>query len=220
MRSSLGLRSPGRENRGEVVPQRGRGRDGALAIDGDAEQRDRPALELREVLARQAEEPRDDLRRIREGELTDEVGAAASGEAVDQVVGDPIDELVLAARERPLRERRGDQRAVATVRGLVHPEHDVLAERIAEERDDDGGREGLVVPQQLRDLVVAVHHEDGLRGVVRHARQVEALHGALAPSQRQLGVGVPHVARDGVVEGSEVFEIVEQLHSGLLPALG
>ena len=93
--------------------------------------------------------------------------------------------------------------------GLVHPEHDVLAQRIAEESDDDGGRERLVVAQHLRDLVVAVHQEDGLGLVVRHPRHVEALHGRLAPHPGQLRVRVPHVAGDGVVEAAEILEIVE-----------
>jgi len=39
---------------------------------------------------------------------------------------------------------------------------------------------------------------------------------AAAPPLGELGVGIPHVARDGVVEGAEVLEIVEQLHSGAL----
>jgi hypothetical protein len=93
--------------------------------------------------------------------------------------------------------------------GLVQPEHDALAEHVTEDVDDDAGRERLVVPEHLRDLVVAIHHEDGLGRLVRHARHVEALHGLLAPRPGQLGVGVPDVAGDGVVEAPEVLEVVE-----------
>ena len=93
--------------------------------------------------------------------------------------------------------------------GLVHPEHDVLAQRLAEESDDDGGRERLVVPEHLRDLVIAVQHEDGLGLFVRHPRDVEALHGRCAPRAGQLGVRVPNVTGDGVVEAPEILEIVE-----------
>ena len=97
-----GLLPPRRENRREVLPQRRGGGDRALAVDDDAEQRDRPALELWIVGAGQAQEASDDLSGVREGELPDEVGAPAFDESVDQLVGDPLDQLVLPARERLL----------------------------------------------------------------------------------------------------------------------
>ncbi len=46
---------------------------------------------------------------------------------------------------------------------------------------------------------------------MRHARRVEALNGFLAAQPGQFGVRVAHVARHRVVEGAEVFQVVEKL---------
>jgi len=216
-----GLRATRRQDRREVLAQRLGRREGTLPVDGEGEDGDRPLLELRIVLLGQAEEVGDDLGGIRKRELARELRSAAVREPVDQRVGHGLDQIVLAPGNRPLGEGAGEQRAQAAVLGLVHAEHDLLAEHVAEDGEDDRGGERLVVSQHLRDLVVAVHHEDGLRVVGHgHARQVQALDGSFAPALGQLGVGIAHVAGDGVVEGPEVLEIVEQLHSSLLQSTG
>src|SRR5262249_53084978 len=92
-----GLLSPGGEDRREVLLQCLRSGATALRIDGERQQRDRPALKLRVELARQAQQAGDDLRRVRECELHDQVCAAPIGEQVDQLVSNLADELVLPA---------------------------------------------------------------------------------------------------------------------------
>jgi len=70
------------------------GAEGTLAVYGEAEDRDRPLLELRIVLLGQAEETGDDLGRVRKRELADEIHATAAFESVDELVADPPDEIV------------------------------------------------------------------------------------------------------------------------------
>ena len=99
---------------GEVLAQRlGRGQ-AAVDVGHQADELDRPALELREVLLGQAEQAGDDPHRELEGELAHQVGLAVGREAVDQLVDDRPDELGLPARQRLLAEGVGDQVAVAS----------------------------------------------------------------------------------------------------------
>ena len=61
---------------GEVVPQGLRRRHAAVPVGRHARELERPALEPRVVVARQAEDARDDLHREVEGDGAHEVGAA------------------------------------------------------------------------------------------------------------------------------------------------
>src|SRR6185312_43250 len=99
-----GLGAAGRQDRREVVTQRGRGGKAAFRIQDPAQQRDGPALKLRVVLLRQAQQPGDDLAGIVEGEFLDQVGLPVGRELVDQAVAYSPDQLVFPSCQRLLRE--------------------------------------------------------------------------------------------------------------------
>ena len=135
------LGSASLKNRREVVTQRGGGAQSAFRVHQPAQQRDRPPLELRVVLLWQPEQTRDDLARIVEGELLDQIRPAVRGEVVDQAVGDAPNEFILPARQRLLRERLLHQRPQPAVHRFVHPQHHALTEHRTERRDDARRRE-------------------------------------------------------------------------------
>lgn len=165
----------------------------------------RPTLELEVVLAGEAQDAGDDLRRVGEVEFAYQLGLAVRSKRVDELVGDGTEQLVLPLREHLLAERRRDQGPVATVLRVVHAEHDVLAhDRAHDELDDVGRRERVPVAQHLGDVVVAVDEEHLLSLLVRHEGGFEALHRRGPTSLGQLGVGVAHVAGHGIVEESEL----------------
>ena len=110
---------------GEVVAQRLGGGQAAVDVRHQADELDRPALELGEVLLGQAEQARDHPDRELEGQLAHQVGPAVGGEAVDLLVDDRADELGLPAGQGLLAERVGHQVAVAAVLGVVHAEDHV-----------------------------------------------------------------------------------------------
>ena len=199
------------QDRFEVVDERLRCGQTAFRVDGEGQHRDRPALELREVLFRQPEQRGDDAGRVREGERLDQVGLTVRGEPVDQFVADAPDDLVFPTRQRLLGERLGHQRPEPAVYGFVHAQHHAVAQHVAEDLDHGVRRERLVVAQHLLDVLVPVHDEDGLALLARHRGHVDALDRRLVALLGQLRVRVSDVARDDVVERPEVLEVVEQI---------
>ena len=122
--------SAGRARRSATTPAKyvaqGLGRGQAPVDVGDQpDELDGPALELREVLLGEPEQPGDDPHGELECQLADEIGVAVGREAVDQLVDDRPDELGLPARQCLLAERVGDQVAVRAVLGVVHAEDHV-----------------------------------------------------------------------------------------------
>lgn len=200
----------GFKDRREVFTQRSRGCKSPFGIHQPAQQRDRPPLELGIVFLGQSEQTGDDLARIVEGELLDQICSAVGRELVDQAVGDATDQLVLPPCQRLLRERFRDEAAKPTVDRLIHAEHHPFAQHRTEGRDDGGRRERLVVAQHLLDVLVAIHDEHRQRFFVRQSTgRFEALHRLFAADPRQLRVRVTDVAGDGVVKRPEVLEVVE-----------
>jgi hypothetical protein len=100
------------------------------------------------------EDARDDANGERERELADQVGRAAIGEAVDQLVDDAPDHRRLPLREQLRAKGRGNECARRPVVGFVHGDDRATEHRrhdLAEERR----RERLVVAEDGGDLVVA-----------------------------------------------------------------
>ena len=155
MTSSAGWARRSRHDAGEVLAQRLGGGQPAIDVRHQADELDRPALELREVLLGQAEQAGDDPHRELERELAHQVGLAVGREAVDLLVDDRADELGLPAGQRLLAEGVGHQVAVAPVLGVVHAEDHVPHDH-ADRHVVAGRGERLGVPQDPRAVVVAV----------------------------------------------------------------
>ena len=146
----------------------------------------------------------DHLDREVEGQLLDQVGRAPAGEAVDELVDHPLDQVPLPLLEHLGTEGRGHQGPVQPVLGLVHlqdgPTHDRAHDPLVDRR---GVR--LVVAEHLHRLVET---EDGDRlgpgrvdlvGPVPEVDRPDVDRGLAA----QLGhprVGVADVPRDRVLQ--------------------
>src|SRR5205085_7542717 len=91
----------------EVIAQALGGGDPAVPVPTDADELDRPALELGIVLARQTEDASDDLHREREGVVAHQVDAPGAGEPVDELVAHRADKLLFPAGERLVPEGLG-----------------------------------------------------------------------------------------------------------------
>jgi hypothetical protein len=129
----------------------------------------------------------DDHRRVAVGELGDELGRAAVDEAVDHLVDDRHDELLVPVGEHPLAERLRDERPQALVLRLVHPDERVRTHRHAHDLADAPRAERDVVAHDLRVEVVRVD--------LVHAVAVERDR-RLGPQPVEVRIGVPQVARD------------------------
>ena len=136
---------------------------------------DRAAVEHREVFARQAEHPRDDEHREREGELANKVGALVGpvDERVDVLVDHVADELAFPRFHRFAAERLLHQVPLRVVLGLVHLE-DGVAEHLAHDVGVARGRERLAVLQHLLHGVEAVRGVDADAAIDRHELDVAA----------------------------------------------
>ena len=100
---------------------------------------------------------------IREGELADEIGTPAVGEPVDQLAGHPLDQIVLPARERLLREgarRRG--RGSRRCSGSSIPSMTCLPSASPKKSMMMAEENVSLSRSTCAIVVVAVHHEDGL----------------------------------------------------------
>ena len=198
--------SPIGDDAGEVLAQGLRRRQPAVDVGHQADELNRPALELEEVGFGEAEQAGDDPHGELESQLADELRLPVLGKAVDLLVDDRADELGLPAGQRFLAECMGDQVAVGPVLGVVHAQNHVP------HHHPDGGvvagrGERLGVAQDPRAVLVAVGDPPRL--------QVEALgqdvgrHGE-ALGQRgvptlldQRWVGVPGRSGHDVVKGGE-----------------
>ncbi len=178
MMSSVGLDFRCSICREEVVLQRSRRLEGGLVVVVVADQLDRPPPERRQVLFRQAQQPRDHPGGKLERELLDEIGFAGRRELVDQSVADRTDDFGLPARQRLGLERRGHQIAVVTVLLALHRE-----DRSAGEQPDR-----RVVPARVERPSVAKHR---VHRVERQSRE------HMLGSHR---LGKPRIVDDGAPE--------------------
>src|SRR4029077_17765140 len=129
------------------------------------------------------------------------------------------DQFVFPPRQRLLRERLRYQRPQPTVDRFVHAEHHAVTQHGTEGREDRRRREGLVVSEHLLDVLVAVRDEHRQRLLVwQSPRRFQSLNRLLAAYPRQLGVRITNITGDGVVEGPEVLEVVEELLHALAPS--
>ena len=155
MTSSAGWARRSATTPGEVLAQRLGGRQPAVDVGHQADELDRPALELREVLLGEPEQAGDHPHRELEGQLADEVRLSVGHEAVDLLVDDRTDELGLPAGQCLLAEGMGHQVAVAAVLGVVHAQ-DHVAHHHADGGVVAGRGERLGVAQDPRAVLVAV----------------------------------------------------------------
>ena len=162
-------------------------------LTNDADQLDRPALELLGIAFGESEDPGDHPHGKRERQPADEIGATERRERVDQLVDDSSDELVLPAGEELGAERRCNERTMGAVLGLVHRDHRV-AEHRAHDLGEDLRRVGLVVAQHRHHLVVAEHVEPRVDVLVDGPHVVGKrpleLHRAVAAGGRQVRIGI------------------------------
>ncbi len=203
---------------GEVLAQRLGGGDAPVDVRHQADELDGPALELGEVLLGQAQQACDHPDRELKGQLTDQVGLAVGGEAVDLLVNDGADELGLPAGQRLLAERMGHEVAVAAVLRVVHAQ-----DHVAHDHTDGhvvaGRGECLGVPQNPRAVLVAVGDPSRLDLDAlgqRFGRDGQALvHRGVAALDHEVRVGVSRRAGHHVVEGGErvVFVRVRKCHA-------
>jgi hypothetical protein len=198
--------APVGKNSREVVAQLGRGARAAVPVERDADELDRPAMELREVLAGEPEHPCDHVHRERQRALAHELGLAAVDERVDALVDDRTDHFGFPAFHRLTAERLLHEPAVGVVLGLVHLEDGVAHDR-AHDVGVSGRRERLAVAQDGLHGVVAEGGEDlGTgrgRGAVGEQLRLEVLleHRPLLPGHGQQRVRVLDNARaDAAVE--------------------
>ena len=161
MRSSDGWTRRARDDLREVLAERLRRADAAVPVEADADELDRPAVKLGQVGARQAQQAGDHVDREREGQLTDELGAAPVDERVDLLVDDRRDSFGLPTLHRLAAERLLHEAAVDVVLGRVHLQ-DGVAHDLAHRLLVTLRRERLAVAKHLLHAVEAVDAEDVL----------------------------------------------------------
>ncbi len=154
-----GVDAPVGEHAGEVVAQLRRGSGAAFPVERHADELDRPAMELREVLAGEPEHAGDHVDRERQRELAHELCLAAVDECFDALVDDRSDGFFFPAFHRLAAERLLHEPAVGVVLGLVHLE-DGVAHHRAHDVGVAGRRERLAVAQNRLHGVVAERGED------------------------------------------------------------
>ncbi len=140
------LGPPIRDHAGEVVAQGLRRGQAPVDVGNQPDELDGPALELREVLLGEPEQPGDDPHGELECQLAHQIGVAVGREAIDQLVDDRPDEFGFPACQGLLAERVRHEIAVRAVFGVVHAE-DHVAHHHADAGVVGGGREGLGVAQ-------------------------------------------------------------------------
>jgi hypothetical protein len=148
-----------REQRRQVGGELRRGRERALRIPRVADQRQRPALEVRFVVGGDSEHAGDDGQGKLSVELRHEVGRAPVREAVDQAVAERPEQLLHRVRHELASKGGRNQRALHAVLLALHA-HEVAAHH----REGVGllgrpRREDLLLAERLDDIRVTRDHE-------------------------------------------------------------
>ena len=174
----------------------------------DVEHAERPAGDIGLGSFRQAEHAQDDLERIQLGVVGDEICLTPALEAVDELMGDRLEQRGHDVLHDPLAERRRRQRTIAAMLFAVHA-LDVVAEDVGDDvRVERPRRERLLILECGVDKLVAGEHD------TRSAEDAHPGRRRALPEHAQPLVQIDHVV-DRVV--SVVVERLRRDDCHLLP---